>query len=798
MLKIYIKIAWRNIRKNAFYSFMNVFGLAIGLSFTLLIGVYVWNELKVNRDLKNANRQYIILSKWKDPNMGYELATLGPLAKALKEEYPSLVANYYRYDGITSNVSKGDKVFREGIQIGDSSLINMYGFSLAYGDSRTALKEPFSAVITEDKAIKYFSKTDIIGQTLTIENFSGAKHDFKITGVMKNPPENSVTYLNNDSDNQIYLPLNASAFFGRPIESWNNPYIVGYLELQPGKNAKDLEKPIRNLISRNTSSQIASNLTPYPAPLKKYYLQKDNGLVSKMLWTVSFIALFIMIMAIINFINVSITKSSGRIREVGVRKVLGGMRQQLILQFLTESITLVFFATVFAFIIYSLANPLLSSILGKQIPQLSSLPISFFLISGVAILVLGCLAGFYPAFILSALKTVDSLKGKLKSIKENVALRKSLVGIQFFTTSVVFISAIIVARQISLFFSKNLGYDKEYIVSAQVPRDWTEKGVQHMRSIRDEFAMLPEVSSVSLSWQTPNGWDSGKLPVFAEGKDSTQAIATQSLITDEQYVQTFKIPVKAGRFFESRIDSFNVVINETAAKALGYKNPEGAIGKKIVLPGNNAWTILGVTNDFHFNSMKEKIQPVTFIHVDVWNMYRFLSFKLKPGNIGHSLQSLQKKWSVLLPGASFEYSFMDDTLGKLYQSEMQLKKASQTASVLVLIIVLLGVVSLISINIQKRAKEIGIRKVLGASAFTIVSLFLKEFLLVLLVGSLASIPVALYLMHNWLNNYAYRINLTAQPFLLPLLVLGVITTLVIVLQIRKVAVASPIKNLRTE
>lgn len=798
MLKNYFKIAWRNIRKNAFYSFMNVFGLAIGLSFALLIGVYVWNELRVNKGLKNADRQYILLSKWKDPNMGYELATLGPLAKALKEQYPSLVANYYRYDGITSNVSKGNKVFREGIQIGDSSLINMYGFSLAYGDGETALKEPFSAVITENKAIKYFGKTDIIGQTLTIENFSGAKHDFKITGVMKNPPENSVTYLNSENDNQIYLPLSASAFFKRPIESWNNPYIVGFIELQPGKNAKDLEKPIQNLISRNTSSQIAANLTPYPAPLKKYYLEKDNGLVSKMLWTVSFIALFILIMAIINFINVSISKSSGRIREVGVRKVLGGMKRQLIFQFLSESITLVFFATVVAFIIYSLANPLLSSILGKQIPQLSSLPASFFFISGAAILILGCLAGFYPAFILSALRTVDSLKGKLKSVKENVALRKSLVGIQFFTASVVFIGAIIVARQIALFFSKDLGYDKEYIVSAQVPRDWTEKGVQHIRSIRDEFTELPDVSSVSLSWQTPNGWDIGKLLVFAEGKDSTQAIATQSLVTDEQYVQTFRIPVKAGRFFEGRNDSLNIVINETAAKALGYKNAEEAIGKKIVLPGNNAITVLGVTSDFHFSSMKEKIQPITFIHVDAYNVYRFLSFKLKPGNIAHSLQNLQKKWSVLLPGTPFDYSFMDDTLGRLYQSEMQLKKASQAASVLMLIIVLLGVVSLISINIQKRAKEIGIRKVLGASAFTIMSLFLKEFLLVLLVGSLASVPVALYLMHNWLNNYAYRINLTAQPFLLPFLVLGTVITLVIVLQIRKVAVVTPINSLRTE
>jgi ABC-type antimicrobial peptide transport system permease subunit len=799
MLRSYIKIAWRNIRKNGFHSFINVFGLSIGLAFTLLIAAYVWSELRVNKDLKNADRQYIILSKWKDPNMGYEIGTLAPLARTLKEQYPSLIANYYRFDGITSNVSKGENAFREGIQIGDSSLLNMYGFNLIYGDKRTALNEPFSVVLTENRALKYFGKTDVVGETLMIESFSGTKHDFRITGVMKNPSENSVTHLNSDSDNQFYLPLSACDFFGRPIKTWNDAYVVvAFVELQPKVTVKDLEKPLQDLLHRNVSPQIAANLTPHLVPLKKYYLEKDNGLVSKMLWTVSLIALFILIMAIVNFINVTISKSSGRIREVGVRKVLGGMRKQLILQFLSESIILVLFATVFAFIVYSLANPLLSAILGKEIPKFSTLPFLFFACSVVAILLLGCLAGFYPALILSTLKTVDSLKGKLKSVKENVMLRKSLVGLQFFTASLVFIGAIIVAKQISFFFSKELGYNKEYVVSAQVPRDWTEKGLQHMKSVRDEFAMMPEVTNVSLSWQTPNGWDAGKFPVFAHGKDSSQAISTQSIITDEEYVETFKIPMKAGRFFKDEADSLNIVLNETAIKMLGWKNTGEAIGKQVFFAGNNPITIIGVASDFHFGSMKEKIQPITFIHTDLWNMYRFLSFKLRPGNVHASLAALQKKWSVLFPGAAFEYSFMDDTLGKLYQAEIKLKKATQTATILALIIVLLGVISLVSISIQKRTKEIGIRKVLGATVSSIISLFLREFLPVLLIAGGISVPVALYLMTNWLNDYAYRINLTAQPFLLPLLILGMITTLIITIQILKAASDNPVKSIRIE
>ena len=798
MLKNYIKIAWRNIRKNPFHSFINVFGLSIGIVFTLLISAYVWSELQVNRNLKDADNQYIIQSKWKDPNMGYEIATLGPLAKALKEEYPSLVANYYRFDGVTSNVSKGDKAFREGLQIGDSTLLGMYGFNLLYGDSKSALKEPFSIVISEDRAIKYFGKTDVVGQTLTIENFSGAKHDFMITGVMKHPLENSVTSLNSSNENRIYMPLSALDFFGRPMESWANSSIVEYIQLQPNVTEKDLQKPMQQLISRNASTLIASNLSPYLVPLKDYYLKKDNSLVLKMLYTVSFIAFFILIMAVVNFVNISIAKSSGRIREVGVRKALGGMKKQLLLQFLTESVLLVCFATILALLVYAFVNPFLSGVLGKKIPKLSSFPVSFYTIPALLTLIIGLLAGLYPALMLSALKAVDSLKGKLKTVKESIVFRKSLVGFQFFMASLVFIGAIIVTKQVSFFFSKSLGYDKEYIVSAQLPRDWTEAGVQHMQVIRNEFASMPEVKNVSLSWQMMNGWDIGKLPVFTQGKDSTQAIATQSMVADENYAETYAIPMKAGRFFAGRSDSLKIVLNEAAAKALGWTNAAEAIGQQVMLPGNNPLTVVGVTKDFHFGSMQEKIQPITFLHVDLYNVYRYFSFKLKPGNVATSLQALQTKWSALLPGTPFDYTFMDDALANLYQSEIQLKKAAQTATILALVIVLLGVLGLISISVQKRTKEIGIRKVLGASSSSIISLFLKEFLPVLMIGGFVSIPVAWYFMKGWLNDYAYRINLTAQPFLISIVILGAITTFVISIQIAKASAENPVKNLRTE
>lgn len=731
MFKNYFKIAWRNIVKNRFYSVINIFGLSTGIAFTLLIGAYVWSELQVNKNLKNADRQYIIQSKWKDPNEGINLTTLGPLAKALRENYPNLVANYYRWDGVSSNVSKGDKSYREDLQICDSTMFNMYGFTLLHGDPKTAFEGPFSLVITAEKAKKYFDKTDVVGQTLTIESFSGNKHDFMITGVLNKPSKNSATFLNDDNNNQFFISSGNLAYFGRNMD-WPNQYIVGYIELQKGITPKDLVQPMEYLIKQNAPSQIARDITPYLVPLKDYNLSANNNLIKKMLYALSAIALFILMMALINFINMSVTRSATRMREIGIRKVLGGLKRQLIIQFLIESILLVFFAVIFSFIIYVLSRNLFSNILITEIPSLHEFRFYFWAFPFLLTLIIGVIAGTYPAFVLSSLKSVDSLKGKLSSVKENVLLRKSLVSFQFGTAAIALIGAIIISKQINLFFSKDLGFNKDYILTAQLPRDWTPAGVNKMESLRNQFAAMPQVKNVTLSWEVPDGNSAGGLSIYKVGADSTTAISSQLLMTDKYYASTFSIPMAAGVFFDSPgtlNDSFKVVINQTQAKAFGW-NPMDAIGKQVKLQGGNGqiFTIAGVTKDFHFESMQKAIQPVTFLNVKFTNNFRNFSFKINPGNIGNSIAAIQKKWSALMPGTPFEYTFMDETLTKLYKTEIQLKKASYTASVLALVIVLLGVIGLISLSIQKRTKEIGIRKVLGSSVFGIVSLFIKEFL----------------------------------------------------------------------
>ena len=801
MIKNYFKTAWRNIIKYRFYSIVNIVGLFAGITFTLLIGAYVWGELQVNKKLSHAERQYFLQSEWKGEDIHYAVTTLAPIAKRLKEDYPGLVANYYRWDGITSGVSKGDRAFREGIQLGDSTMLSMYGFELLEGSAATALKEPYSAVITAATAVKYFGKKEALGETITIQSFSGSKSDFTITGVLKALPKNSVTNLNDNNNNTIFIPANTYAFFGRTImEDWNNTWIPSFIELKEGASLASLEKAIHQLIQTNAPDGIKANLAIRPIALSEYYIKKDNGLVRRMLYTLSFIAFFILLMAVVNFINIAISNAGSRMREIGVRKVLGGLRQQFILQFLTESFVLVLVATLLAVAAYPLARPLFAGVVGKEIPALSSLPLYFLSIPILLVILVALLAGIYPAFVLSANNTINSLKGKLKTVEDNIVLRKSLVGFQFTIALVVLIAATIVTQQVSLFFSKNLGYNKEFIVASQVPRDWSPAGVKKMQTIRNEFAAMPQVSGVTLSYEIPNGNNGNEPQVYKSGTDSTKTIGMQALVTDENYLSTYQIPLNSGEFFDSRmLDSGKVVINEKAVAALGYKNPVAAIGQQLRIPGDpTIFTIKGVTNDFHFFSMQSAMSPIIFFNVYTAVVHRYLSFKLKPGNTTGSIEAIQKKWSQLMPGSSFEYKFMDDTLKNLYANEIQLKKAAFTATVLSLIIVLLGILGLISLSIHKRVKEISIRKVLGASVPNITILFIKEFMVVVIIAAAFACPVAWYLMQGWLNNYAYRITLTAQPFLWPVIALGLVTLLLIALQTLKAALDNPMKHLKSE
>jgi len=802
MLKNYLIVAWRNIIRRPFYSALNLAGIAMAILFLLLVTAFSASEWNVNRQLRHADRLYYLISEWKNTDEGIPITTLGPLARRLKEEYPNLVANYYRGDYTTSVVSHGDHHFREHIDVGDSTLLTMFGFRLLAGDANTAMKMPFSVVIKQEIAQKYFGRTNVVGERLQIQNFSGGLHEFVITGVLADLPENSVTDLNFENHHTLFIPANTAAYFPRPNrEDWTTITFPSFVQLQKGVTAADLARPIKQLIQKYAPADVRQDLTVRPEALLDYHLQKDNRLVARTLYALCFISLFVLLMATVNFINITISSSAGRVKEIGIRKVMGGLRWEIILQFWVESVLLVLFAAILALFLYPVAQPGFASLVGKPIPDLSEGSGYALLLVAALVIILGAAAGLFPAMALSAIRAAESVKGKIQMVGGYARLRKALAGFQFGLAEIVIIAAIIVTRQIGYFFGGDLGYSKQYVVTAQVPRDWSAEGVRRMESVRDQFAALPEVKKVSLSYEIPDGMNQGRGPVYRADRDSTTAINVQVMITDEKYMDVYSVPMKAGSFLTAAtaLDLRKVVVNEAAIRALGWSTPGEALGRGVRFPGEDSvCTIVGITADFHFNSMKEKIPPILYAHVRQAPNYRYLSFRLAPGNTAAGIRAIEKKWAATLPGSSFEYRFMDETLQNLYKSELQLQRSVYVAAFISLIIVLMGVTAFVAMSIHKRTKEIGIRKVLGASAGAISGLFIRDFAWVLLISGLVACPIAWIVMRQWLDSYAYRVPLTAWAFVFSVLALGGVTVLLIVLQTLKATLQNPTDSLKME
>ncbi len=807
MLKNYFKIALRNIVNHRIYSFINIIGLSTGIAFTLLIGAYIWSELNVNKEVPNENRIFLLESRNKDGGADYTSYVPNPLSKTLNDEYPNLVTNYYRWLWKNVPVSNGDKHFRDNIQLGDTTFMSMFGFKLLYGNIHTVFKETNAVVITKEKALQYFNTANAVGNILTIENTNGDKLSFIVTGVLENLPSNSITTTQaadkSGTNNSIFLPISALKNWQQNDEllDWNTAKI-SYVQLHKGISPNDLIKPLQQLLKLHTSPEVQRSMLLRFVPLSDTYLDANNCTAKKMIYTLSLTALFILLMAVVNFINISIGNSSSRLKEIGLRKVFGSEKKQLVLQFLIESFIIVFIAACFSLIIYLLLQPFFSSFIGKSIPSLFSFPLYFIGILILFVIVIGLMSGFYPALILSSIQIADSVKGKLKAANENILLRKVFMGFQFLIALVVFISAIIISKQVSYDINTDLGFDKEQLLNVWLPRKWTIDGVRKIETVRDELTALPGVVSASVNYTVP-GWNASDVPEFyKQGDNDENTIGTFGIITDARYAETFKIPLLAGKFFSGSdvvSDSSSIVINQTLLKDLGWHNAYEAIGKSIINSNDNkSYTISGVVKDFHVESKQVTIQPLAFLNIFQTNSYRYLSIRIRPGNTQQTIEALQKKWSVLEPDEAFKFSFMDETMEMIYKSDIQLKNASYLATILAIIIVLLGTVSIISLNIAKRTKEIGIRKVLGASVINILSLFVKDVLILITFAALIAFPAAYLIMKFWLNNYAYRININGYPFIIVFLFMTLVVTLLIIFQTVKAAIANPVKSLKTE
>ncbi len=803
MLSSYLKIASRHLQKRKSYALITIAGLAVGLTFTLLIGSYVWGELQVNRSLLAADRQYIVRSQWKQPGLGYEEVTVAPLGKLLAEQYPGLVAAYYRFDAVTASVSVGNSHFpREAIQAGDATMMTMYGFPLLAGNAQTALQAPNSIVLTEAYANKYFGRTDVLGRVLKLSNYVGSQQAFVVTGVLKNLPRNSVTYLG-DMPVNLFIAFNSLQGRTADMNSWNIYNVATYIQLQSGVQATDLTKPMDRLIATYAPKEVKLNLHPYLTPLTSYYRAFNKSIVEKTIYIVSSIALLVLLMALVNFITLVVANSSVRIREIGVRKAMGGVQQQLIGQFLTESVVLVLLSLLLSIPLYEALRSPFAQVVGRPLPPIWTLSPYFtgaYLLFAIGI---GLLAGSYPAFVLSALPSIEALSGKLKSIRSGQFTRRLLLTAQFTLALLVFFGTNVITQQVAYFFDKDLGFNRSSILLVSLPHDWTPQGVARITAVRDALAQTTSVKAISISSATLKGGPSYNLNIYPVEKDSTQSTATSILQTDERFLDTYQIPLVAGRFYSAATDiDYNhvMVLNESAVRALGYDTPAAAISRQLYSVGDRQpITIIGVIKDVNFGSLRDRIAPLAIGHIrGGGNLMAYFSIKLSAEHITRSVADVEANFHRLMPDEPFEYTLTDEALAQFYEAERQLERAAQTASLLSILIVFFGVLGTVSVRLSQRTKELAIRKVLGATGITIIGLFLIEFVGILAIALLISLPVASLFLGSWLENFVYHIDLDWVTFALFGFSFGLVVSLLVGLLTLRAARLNPVQSLRSE
>lgn len=810
MFRNYLLTAVRHLTRHKGFALINILCLSVGIVFSLVITIYVQQEKTINNHLRHAQNQCILKCSWKGQPAPLEFTSFWPLAKALREEYPELVAGYYRYMPYSGIVSANKRIFKEAIAVGDTSLVSMYDFPVLYGDKHRAFTDKNCAVITESLAMKLFDRKDVMNEGIHVQQ-GGYKTLYRISAVLKDYPYNSVTGLMKENY-RVFVPMEmrrtAMEMQGTKMVAtetlitggWEGAAAIGLVELQPGVPADRLQKPMQALARKYMTAEWAKQVVMEAAPLQTFYETAHNGKVSKMLQTLSLIAFFIMAMAVINFININTGLSGYRVREIGVRKVLGGSKTAIVLQYLLEAMLLTLLSGLIALAGYEALYRQACQLLNTTLPHIWQLPV---LQAGVLLALLsvvGLLAGLYPALIAGSVNTILSVKGLAGSVQKGLLLRKSFLTLQFAVAIAVFICTVMISRQVKYIFAKDLGYRKEQVlVIHSLPQQADSLKIQRMEGIKKVLLASPAVKSVSLCYEIPDRLPTIHLPLSREGNKNAPYVTVAGIEADESYATTFGIALKEGEFFTRPGADYvpdQMVLNEAAVKALSLAEP--VTGKIVYLDRTIPYRIAGVVKDYHYSSLTEKIAPQVFTHVKEHKSYRFLSVKLNTTNSAAALASVQQAWKQAAPDAPFDYFFMEDKFSALYQSELQLQNASRLATLLNIVIVLMGIVGVVAFTIAKRTKEVAVRKILGAKVWGILLLFMREYFGLFVIANLIAWPMAYYFSHQWLAGYAYRIPVSMGAFVLAALVVFAGMMALIGLQCLRIARANPAVSLRVD
>jgi len=810
MLINYLKVTLRNLRKQRGFTFINVFGLATGLACCLLITLYVADELSYDRYNENADRIYRINGDVKFGGSESQGAqTPDPMGPTLLKDYPQ-VENYTRLlkrgtwlvrraGGPAENTSEPNIIFA------DSTVFSVFTLPFVAGDAKTALKEPNTVVISESAARRHFGPANPIGQTLLFDN----QQAFKVTGVMRDMPANS--HFHTD----FFLTMRSAYYnWGQWLEHNLHTYIV----LREGVDPKAFDANFETILQKYSGPQAyqflgasldqlrkaGNSIRYWLMPLTDIHLRShqtfelEPGGDIQYVYIFSAVALFILLIACINFMNLATARSAMRAKEVGVRKALGSMRQQLVGQFMTESIVLALLATGLALLMVVVALPLFNQLAAKTLttdvlfsPRI--LPVLLLLP-----LIVGVLAGSYPAFFLSSFRPVSVLKGgKLNAGSQSGNLRSSLVVFQFAMSVILITGTLVIYRQVHYIQTKKLGFDREQILTVTGSHS-LEKEIQ---TFKNEVTRMPGVVSGTVSGYLPVPSERSNFPFFPEGQlDSKKAVSMQDWTIDYDYVKTLGIELVQGRDFSRQFgtDSSAMLINESAAKLFGFRDP---IGKRVTAMldltahSQRVYTIIGVVKNFHYESMRENIGALAFT---LGSQPTGVSFRLNTQNSPELVRQIEAKWKSLVPGQPFSYRFLDDSFDAMYRTEQRVGTLALTFAGLTILIACLGLFGLAAFMAEQRTKEIGVRKVLGASVTNIIGLLSKDFLKLVLIAILIATPIAWYAMNRWLQDFAYRIDVPWWVFALSGTVAVLIAFLTVSFQSIKAALVNPVKSLKSE
>ncbi|HEX5152683.1 MAG TPA: ABC transporter permease [Parafilimonas sp.] len=797
MFKNYLTIAWRNLRRNKIYSFINIAGLSIGLACAMLILLYVKDEVSFDRFHNNVGNIYRIVSKSKYNGTEYKSTNTGFLQGPRFTQNVPGIKTFVRVQSGNEDIKTGTEIQSQELLYVDSSFFNVFTFPLIAGNPKTCLKEPRSIVLSEDAAKKQFGTTDVIGKVVMLKEDS-AFVPYKVTAVAKRSPQNSSIRF------EVLLPFKESEADAKNNDNWFNFFLNTFVVLEPNANLNTVNAQIQKFYVRDAARTFKEMMEKYGGngTIGEYFLQPytdihmnpelgaQNGMVNGSNPTYSYIlsgiALFVLLIACINFINLTVARSVKRAKEIGIRKVVGGERKQLIIQFIGESFLLCIIAFLLAIVLVVLVLPLFNELANK------ALAISYLfnieLIGGYILLFLltGLLAGFYPALVLSGYKPVDTLYSRF-NIKGKNYLQKSLVVLQFTLASFLIIATFTIYTQFNYLTTEKLGYDDSNLVMINKDR------IKHTDAALFKNALVSNPNIVGVSAKNGGQWGTAA----RNAVDTTIQFTYETV--DENYLPLLKIPLVMGRNFSKDFpadSNKSVIVNESFVKKAGWKNP---IGQTVNFWYNNneTYTVIGVVKDYHFASLNQEIAPQLFTMKND-NQYGMYYIKIKPGSTTGSLKWIQKRFKEFYPLSPYAYKFKDDDNKRAYDDVAKWKQIMLFSAFLTIFISCIGLFGLSVLSAEKRTKEIGIRKVLGASVNNVVTILSKDFLKLVAIALIIAIPAAYLAGNKWLQNYPYRITQSWWLFASAAILVVMIALITVSFQAIKAAVANPVKSLRTE